>query len=138
MVIVMDTYGFDNVVEKIRYDDIKQVILINTGLGMKKGKMVAQGSHASLQAALKTKALYPNIYSKWMEKGFKKVVLRISDEYDMVDINMKIIHSQDLIETAIICDQGLTQVLPGSFTALAIGPHYSSRIDKYTKDLRLL
>jgi PTH2 family peptidyl-tRNA hydrolase len=112
---------------------MKQVIVVRTDLKMGKGKLAAQVAHASLAAFLKTS------YSKrkkWLEEGAKKVVLKVSSEEELLKLYRKA--KKEKLPCEIIADRGLTQLKPGTFTALAIGPEKDERVDKITGDLKLL
>ena len=66
----------------------------------------------------------------------KKVVLKVSSEKELKDI-CKLARDEKL-KCEIIRDAGLTQVEPGSITALGIGPADDKKIDKITGKLKLL
>lgn len=111
--------------------DLKQVIIIRTDLKMGKGKMVAQGSHASLMAAEKSPAK-----KKWVGQGQKKIVLKASSEKELLDLNQQ---AKDAgLKTALVTDAGHTQIPGGTRTALAIGPAEEEDLDKICGELKLL
>jgi peptidyl-tRNA hydrolase len=99
---------------------------------MHKGKMIAQGAHASLAVFFKEmvltcseddKILYECRMNKemkeWKEGSFAKIVL--SSHAEIMELVCKIAE-EDNIAYSKIYDNGVTQVAPGSFTAAAIGP----------------
>lgn len=102
---------------------------------MSKGKLVAQGAHASLEAALKTKENKNKTFKKWKNAGGKKVVLKT----DLKEIEGIKERAEELnVSTSLIRDQGLTEVEPGTITALGIGPDKEKKIEKLTSSLPLL
>ncbi len=115
--------------------DIKQVIIIIKSLNMRKGKMIAQGCHASLGAFLKIQNT--NIAKHWFSLGQKKIVVSVNTESDLFDI--KKICDEKNINYELITDAGHTEFngVP-TITALGIGPVESSIIDPITKHLQLL
>ena len=116
--------------------DYKQVIVIRQDLGMSTGKKVAQGCHASVTAVLEAKKHAKGDFNTWFRGGQKKVALKIRSEEDLNTIyhDAKKMH----LPCAVISDAGLTQLEPGTKTAVAIGPAKSSEIDKITGNLKLL
>jgi PTH2 family peptidyl-tRNA hydrolase len=50
----------------------KQVIVLRNDLKMGKGKLVAQGSHASLMSFLNTQKNNPTAAKEWLNEGQKK------------------------------------------------------------------
>lgn len=127
-------------------DKIKQVIVIRRDLNMRRGKEIAQGSHASLAFLINTlnpvaepslyEALLSNEVVEWINDGFAKICLQVSSEEELLDIAIK---AKDAgIECHIIEDEGLTEFRGvQTKTCLAIGPDYSSKIDAITGDLKL-
>lgn len=114
----------------------KQVIIMRMDLEMGKGKMVAQGSHASCLASHETMNNDVVIWNQWMNEGYRKIVLKVNSLEDLIQIvkelrNKKIIH-------VIVKDFGLTQLKPDTITALGIGPCKNEMIDPITKNLKLL
>ena len=114
--------------------DYKQVIVINNSLKMKKGKIAAQASHASLDASLKV--LNKKSFKEWKKSGQPKIVLK-SDSTEEILSLFKIAKSKKF-NTAMITDAGKTQVPPGSKTALAIGPEIETELDKIISKFKLL
>ncbi len=117
-------------------DEYKQVILIRTDLKMGTGKKCAQSCHASISSADVVRIKNKDAWKKWKNTGQKKVVLRVSNIEDL----SKIIHKLDKakIPYFLVKDAGLTQLTPGTTTALGIGPALSTTLDKITGELKLL
>lgn len=114
----------------------KQVIVVNTSLSMGTGKTAAQVAHASLGSYDRARHTDPGAVEKWRDEGQKKVVVKGLDAD----------HLRDLRRTAevksvpcyLVEDAGLTQLEPGSVTALAVGPAAERDVDPITGDLKLL
>lgn len=116
----------------------KQVIVLRKDLGMRAGKMVAQGAHASLGAVLHNGQLKTDPDTKaWLEGRFTKVCVRVESEQDLLDIYNK---AKSLgLNCSLIRDAGLTEFhgVP-TLTAVAVGPGKPELVDKVTGDLKLL
>lgn len=112
---------------------MKQAILIRTDLKMDKGKMCSQACHASVATFLKTDK---SIREEWINEGMKKVVLKVSGEKEIKEY-LKLA-KKDKLPCALINDAGLTQIEPGTITALGIGPDKDEKIDNITSKLKLL
>lgn len=131
----------------------KQVIIIRKDLKMTKGKMIAQGSHASLGVILdmmnKVKNTSDEGYDMvltvgdnshikdWLEGIYTKVCLYVESEEELIELYNKAVDNN--IPSCLITDVGLTMFkgIPTK-TALAIGPFKSDEIDKITGNLKLL
>lgn len=114
----------------------KQVIVIRNDLGMSCGKLSVQVAHASLEAAERVRSSRPETYAEWREEGAKKVVLQVGSERELIEIYEEAL-GRGLV-AVLIRDAGLTELEPGTATAVGIGPHESERIDKVTGRLPLL
>ena len=112
--------------------ELKQAIVIRADLKMGKGKIAAQCAHASIEAMDKTDS---EIAREWKSQGMKKVVLKVNSEKELLELFMR---AKKELPCALIRDAGLTQVESGSVTALGIGPAEESKINKFTKELKLL
>jgi len=112
---------------------MKQAIVLRTDLKMGKGKLVSQGSHASIAAFLKSG---PEKQKAWREEGSKKVVLKVKDEDELVKIYRAAVSAK--LAAVLIIDRGLTQVPESTTTAVGIGPDDDGKIDKITGKLKLL
>lgn len=111
---------------------MKQVIVVRTDLGMSRGKIAVQVSHASVSAFLKAGE---ECRRAWLSEGQKKVVLRVGSEAELVDLFHKV---RRKLPAVLIRDAGLTQLPPGVCTALGIGPVRDEEVDKYVNHLKLL
>lgn len=126
--------------------DKKQVIVMRKDLNMRKGKMIAQGSHASMAALLlfaqKEKHnlildLTNEQMGPWLSGSFKKVVVSVSslEELDKIYQQAK----ENKIICSYIIDNGLTEFNGEKTpTCICLGPHESKEIDKITGKLPLL
>ena len=118
-------------------DEIKQVIVIRKDLGMGLGKTVAQGSHASLMGYLETLGMgHKDIAESWIETGEKKIVLKVESEETLRKLYEGFRYKK--VPCALVTDAGLTELPPGTVTALGIGPWKSKEIDMLTLGLKLL
>ena len=126
---------FDNIIRE-KIGEFKQAIILRTDLGMGKGKMVAQGAHASLHAFQKTVEKNKEIAYAWEEEGCRKIVLRAASERELMTLFEKA--KKAGLPVTYIRDAGATQLEAGTITALGIGPWKSEEIDEVTKHLKLL
>jgi PTH2 family peptidyl-tRNA hydrolase len=116
--------------------ELKQVIVIRRDLDMGKGKMVAQGAHASLSAFLKAWRTRREWAVEWLRSGQKKVVVRVDSLEELVEVYRK---ARSLgLPVSVVRDKGLTQVPLGTVTAIGIGPAPADLVDKVTGHLKLL
>jgi len=100
------------------------------------GKKCAQSCHASISSADLVRTRNKDVWKKWKNAGQKKVILRVSGMEELKEIVQKLEKNQ--ITHFLIKDAGLTQLTPGTTTALGIGPAVSETLDKITGDLKLL
>ena len=103
---------------------------------MGKGKLAVQVAHASVTAAFEAYRKAREWFNKWWLQGQKKIVVKVSSERELLDIADKAKNSG--LPVSIIRDAGLTQLAPGTLTAVGIGPAPSNLIDKITGNLKLL
>jgi PTH2 family peptidyl-tRNA hydrolase len=111
----------------------KQAIVVRNDLKMGKGKIAAQSSHAAVAAFLKAPMI---ARSAWVASGQKKVVLRVGSESELRAL-LAAAHRAKL-PAELIVDRGLTQLEPGTATALGIGPASDDKIDAITGKIKLL
>ncbi|MDP6671086.1 MAG: peptidyl-tRNA hydrolase Pth2 [archaeon] len=112
--------------------NLKQAIVVRADLGMGKGKIAAQASHASVEVLEKADS---KIIEEWKQQGMKKIVLKIGSKRELLELFQKM---KKLFPAALIKDAGLTQITPGEPTCIAIGPAEEIELDKFLGDLKLL
>ena len=127
--------------------DIKQVLVMRKDLNCRKGKLISQGSHASLAFLtrnsqidgdiLSVKLKNPEEVSQWLQEGFTKICVSVDSEEEL-DAVYKAAFEADL-NVHMIIDSGLTEFHGvKTKTCLAIGPNKKEDIDKITGSLKLL
>ncbi|GET00235.1 PTH2-domain-containing protein [Rhizophagus clarus] len=117
------------------FDDFKLVLLVRTDLGMTKGKVAAQCSHATLACYKTLQKINPQILKMWEILGQRKITLKVNSYDELLSIEKRAKESG--LCARIIHDAGHTQVVPGSATVLGIGPGPVAIIDKVTGHLKL-
>jgi PTH2 family peptidyl-tRNA hydrolase len=133
---------------------VKQVIVIRRDLGMRRGKEIAQGAHASmawLTNRVKKKAVaegygdewgidslarFSQAEWAWIDGNFRKVVVKVNSREELMAVYAKACVAGVIVE--LITDSGLTEFhgKPTS-TCLAVGPDYDDVLDPITGDLAL-
>lgn len=118
------------------HHEYKQIIIIRTDLKMGTGKKCVQCSHASVSASNLVRMQNKNVWKKWMDSGQPKIALKVGSLEELEIIHGKVL--KEKIPCFLIQDAGLTQLEPGTVTALGIGPAESIAIDKICGNLKLL
>jgi len=116
--------------------EYKQIIILRTDLGMGTGKKCAQACHASVSSSNITRRRNKRLWKNWLNTGQKKVVLKVNTLEQLEKIHRQVERAQ--LPNHLIKDMGLTQLSPGTITALGIGPAEADEVDKITGDLKLL
>lgn len=97
------------------------------------GKMCAQAAHAAVAACERAGEEARRV---WLAEGQKKVVLRAKDERTLQELRSLALARG--IPAALIEDAGLTELPPGTVTALGLGPARAEELDRLTSSLPLL
>lgn len=115
--------------------DLKQIIVMRKDLGMRAGKMVAQGAHASLAATLEN--LDDLRVEQWLQGAFAKVCVRVESEDELLAIRDAATAAGLIVAT--ITDSGRTEFhgVP-TITCIAVGPDTAEQLQPITGHLRLL
>ena len=124
--------------------NVKQVIVVRKDLNMRKGKIAAQASHASMGAILmlrdKTKQDFVLELSEpvkyWLDNSFTKICVYVNSEEELVALSIKA--TQLGILNCLITDSGKTEFngVPTT-TCLAIGPDLVENVNLITDKLSL-
>ena len=123
----------------------KQVIVLRKDLGMRKGKMIAQGAHASLKVVLDQATIngadlsiaLSGPMAAWVGGHFTKVAVSVTSEEELDEVYAAA--QQAGLLCAMIVDAGRTEFhgVPTK-TCCAIGPGWVDDVDAVTGALSLL
>jgi peptidyl-tRNA hydrolase, PTH2 family len=112
----------------------KLTLIVRADLGMGRGKIAAQASHAAVAAALAS--IGTPAFTAWLRDGQPKVVLRAGSEEELHAIAGRAAEAG--LPVQVIHDAGRTQVAEGTPTCCAIGTAADAAIDAITGQLSLL
>lgn len=132
----------------------KQMIVMATYLNMRKGKMVAQGGHASMQSFCEEGRTLPasdipaflsdfhpeqkflvvpldTEMEQWLQGSYKKICQGVKSEADLLKLYEDAKAAG--LRASLIVDSGMTEFggVP-TITSVGIGPNEESRIDAIT------
>ena len=124
----------------------KQVVVKRKDLGMRKGKMIAQGAHASLRVILERGTASSNgayvieptdAMRAWLTGRFTKVCVSVDSEAALDDVVARAKAAG--VPCALIVDAGMTEFhgVPTK-TCCAVGPAWVDEVDAITGQLPLL
>lgn len=127
----------------------KQVLVMRKDLNCRKGKLIAQGSHASLKVILdmmvaneldghRLLKIYPGTaLQDWINGKFTKICVSVDSLDELADVYAKAKLSG--LPCSLITDAGLTEFngIP-TVTCCSVGPAWSDEIDPITGHLKLL
>lgn len=112
----------------------------------RKGKMIAQGCHAACHFLIEiidrmrlqgtNAVVWSEAERTWLETGTKKICVRADSEEHLLDIYRRAQEAK--LTVHLVTDSGLTEFNGPTKTCLAIGPNFSTQIDKITGELKLL
>jgi len=114
----------------------KLAIVVRADLGLSRGKLAAQVSHAAVDCALRARRYDRKGFRAWYDEGQRKVVVKVSDVARIYALREEA--RAVGLTTALITDAGLTQVPPGTVTCLGLGPAEEAVLDRLTGELKLL
>ena len=114
---------------------MKQMLILRKDLKMRKGKMIAQGAHASMKAMLLHK--HDKRVIEWLQGPFAKIAVSVDSLEELYEISNKARAAGLICEQ--IVDAGRTEFhgVP-TVTALGIGPDTDENLDPITGHLKLL
>ncbi|ODA83765.1 hypothetical protein RJ55_02281 [Drechmeria coniospora] len=122
-------------------EECKLVLVVRTDLGMTKGKIAAQCSHATLACYKALARAAPDspqrkVLARWEKLGQAKIAVQVKSQEELVGLIGK---ARALgIAAEVIQDAGRTQIEAGSVTVLGVGPAPKSLVDQVTGHLKLL
>ncbi|KAH7648495.1 hypothetical protein FG379_002945 [Cryptosporidium bovis] len=102
---------------------------------MGKGKIAAQCGHAILGAYKRAIKTCPNAVEMWEKSGQAKIVLKVVLD-ELFDSDKKA--KKKGVPSYLVRDAGRTQISPGEYTAIAIGPAPSEILNEITGEYKLL
>jgi PTH2 family peptidyl-tRNA hydrolase len=123
----------------------KQVIVMRKDLGMRKGKMIAQGAHASLKVLVAAGKVDGDTFAitltepmtAWLTGRFTKICVGVDSEAGL-DAVVAAARAAN-VPCALVVDAGVTEFhgVPTK-TCCAVGPAWVEDVDAITGELGLL
>jgi len=133
----------------------KQVIVIRKDLNMRKGKIAAQASHASMAFLTKygqfgyckdnENIFYTDNFEEdlrieidhWLKNSFRKICVYVNSQEELEEVHQKALDAG--LISHLITDNGATEFngVP-TMTCCAIGPHWDEKFKGITNHLPLL
>lgn len=123
---------------------VKQVIIIRKDLKMRRGKEIAQGSHASMKflcdrirnQSENAPIELSDVEWAWINGLFTKICLQVPGETELLDVCRRA--SEFGLTCSLIQDAGITEFggTP-TYTCCAVGPDAAEKIDQVTGNLPL-
>ena len=123
----------ENIIKSVTDFRYKQCLILRNDVKMSCGKRCAQAAHASIGAYNNADKALQKV---WLSEGQKKVVLKANDERTLYEL--KVIAERAGVSSSLIQDAGMTEIPPGTITALGLGPARTEELDKITGTLTLL
>lgn len=112
---------------------MKQVVVVNEGLKLPRGKLAAQVAHASVGAFLEAGE---GAKQSWISSGMAKIVLKVDEEGELTHLYESAVNRN--IPARLIRDAGRTIIPAGTITCLGLGPASDIVLDELTGELKLL
>lgn len=122
-----------DIANAITMAEYKQCIIIRQDLKLSRGKLAVQVAHAAVSASEHADA---SARRAWKDGRQKKIVLQVKTLSERYELKMDAEAAG--LPASLITDAGLTEVPPGTVTALGIGPAQSERLDGITGELQLV
>ncbi len=113
--------------------EFKQCIVIREDLKLSSGKLAVQVAHAAILAMERADK---RVVRDWKEEGQRKIVLKAPALQDIFRLREEAERAG--VACAIVIDAGLTEIPPGTVTALGLGPASAIMLDKITGNLKLV
>lgn len=114
---------------------MKQILVMRKDLNMRKGKLIAQGAHASLKATLENLD-HPSV-NKWLSGNFTKIAVGVTSEEELFEVMKKALDAG--LITTLITDAGKTEFNGvATNTCIAVGPASHEDLLPITGHLKLL
>ncbi len=117
-------------------EEMKMVIAIRKDLDLGKGKIAVQVAHAAVTLAIRSSEQEPKEFRKWTRQGQKKVVIKIADFQELMELKLKL--EERGFYVCQISDAGYTQVPPGTVTCIGVGPVSAEQVDPVTSGYPLM
>lgn len=113
---------------------MKQLFIVRQDLKMGKGKIAGQCCHGAIKSYLLTDSDKRDLWDK--EYDYTKIICKVKSLPELLYYQSEC--EKRNIPHFLVKDKGRTQIPEDTITVLAIGPEYSSVLDEFTKDLKLL
>ena len=124
-----------NLASAVTSGPCKMVLVVRTDIGMGKGKVAAQCSHAAVMCYKKALKEAPELVERWEGLGVTKVCLKVDSEEGLLSLASQA--RQAGLVAGVVRDAGRTQISAGTMTVLGIGPAPLDILNQITGHLKL-
>src|SRR5688500_19680198 len=115
---------------------MKKEKIVRKDLKMGSGKLAAQVAHAAILASERARNKNVEWFKEWFNLGQPKIILKVNSLKELETIHK--LGQFNNLATAIVIDEGLTQLDAGTATCVGIGPAHRYLIDKFTVSILLI
>uniref|UniRef100_A0A0A9W352 peptidyl-tRNA hydrolase n=1 Tax=Lygus hesperus TaxID=30085 RepID=A0A0A9W352_LYGHE len=127
-----------SVAKSLLKGEMKMVIAVRTDLGMGKGKIAAQCSHAAVGCFKQASRKYPEFLDAWEYAGQPKIVVKLDNVGEEGLEELASAAKVRGLPSKVIHDAGRTQIASGSATVIGVGPGPANLVNEVTGHLKLL
>ena len=113
----------------------KMVLVVRTDVGMGKGKVAAQCSHAAVMCYKKALREAPDMVERWEGAGVTKVCVKVDSEEALLELAFRA--KEAGVVHGVVRDAGRTQIAAGTMTVLGVGPAPLDIMHQITGHLKL-
>ena len=124
-----------NIASAVSAGPCKMALVVRTDVGMGKGKVAAQCSHAAVMCYKKALKEAPELVERWEGGGVTKVCLKVDSEEDLLSLANQA--RQAGLVYGVVRDAGRTQISAGTMTVLGLGPAPLEILNQITGHLKL-
>lgn len=116
----------------------KQVIALRNDLNLSKSEILRIIAWTSFESAKKAQTKSPKKFSNWLNFGQKKIVIKIKDETELINLKTNIERKKKTVVVPFIIQKSdLNEKNKANIVALGIGPDEEKNLREFTNLYKL-